>query len=369
MSVIATHQQHVYRDWALHAVGVLEAESSRSTETHLRRLQCDGLPGITIFLKDESAHPTGSLKHRLASSLFMDAVCSGFIQEGMTVVEASSGSTAVSEAYFAQLLGLPFIAVMPESTSPKKIDSIQRFGGRCHLVERPSDVCRQAANLAEAAGGYFMNQFANASRVTDWRRGNVAESLFEQLGTQQEGVPEWVVVGVGTGGTASTMGRYMRYRRLSTRLCVVDTEYSAFYKSYVTGSRAVTVVRPSRIEGVGRGSVEPSFLPGVVDRMFKMPDVLSIAAMHVLSDRLQQQVGASTGTNFMGVCRLAREMRDEGRTGSLATLICDSGARYQDTYYNPAWLAENGLIVRPHIERLNQFLDTAVCVPTLDSTV
>ena len=69
--------------------------------------------GVDLYLKDESTHPTGSLKHRLARSLFLYALCNGWIRAGTTVVEASSGSTAVSEAYFARMLGLPFVAVMP----------------------------------------------------------------------------------------------------------------------------------------------------------------------------------------------------------------------------------------------------------------
>ncbi len=83
-----------------------------------------------MYLKDESVHPTGSLKHRLARSLFLYGLCNGWITEGTTIVEASSGSTAVSEAYFARFLGLPFIAVMPASTSPEKIALIEAQGGR-----------------------------------------------------------------------------------------------------------------------------------------------------------------------------------------------------------------------------------------------
>ena len=78
--------------------------------------------GVQLYLKDESTHRSGSLKHRLARSLFLFGLVNGWIREGTTLVEASSGSTAVSEAYFAQLLGLPFIAVMTRTTSPEKID-------------------------------------------------------------------------------------------------------------------------------------------------------------------------------------------------------------------------------------------------------
>src|SRR5213075_1964662 len=99
----------------------IERDFQRSADTHLTWLEIPGLPGISMYIKDESTHPTGSLKHRLARSLFLYAICNGDIGPGSTVVEASSGSTAISEAYFARLLGLPFVAVVARSTSPDKV--------------------------------------------------------------------------------------------------------------------------------------------------------------------------------------------------------------------------------------------------------
>jgi cysteine synthase len=94
--------------------------------------------GIDLYLKDESVHPTGSLKHRLARSLFLYGLCNGWIAERTTIVEASSGSTAISEVYFARFLSLPYIAVMPSTTSPEKIALIEAQGGVCHLVDDPT---------------------------------------------------------------------------------------------------------------------------------------------------------------------------------------------------------------------------------------
>jgi cysteine synthase A len=344
-------------DWFLRAITILDDEKRRSADTNLRELVLPRLEGISIFLKDESTHPTGSLKHRLARSLFYDGICSGAIKHDTVLVEASSGSTAVSEAYFARLLGLRFVAVMPGSTSPQKITAIERFGGRCHLVGNPTHVYAEAARLARESGGYYLDQFSNASRVSDWRSDNVAQSMLEQFGNCSDAVPDWVVMGVGTGGTSATIGRYLRYRKLSTRLCVVDVERSAFFDSFVSGDCTVTSMLPSRIEGVGRQRVEPSFVPGVVDKMLKIPDAASIAAMRVLSERLYRTVGGSTGANFFGVCHLAAEMLRAGRRGSLVTLLCDGGERYQDTYYNDPWLKSQNIVIEPYVAKLNRFLD------------
>src|SRR5437899_10091582 len=103
------------RSWVREAVRIIEADANRSADTHLHVFPLPSEWGIDLYLKDESVHPTGSLKHRLARSLFLYALANGWITEGTPVIEASSGSTAVSEAYFARLLGLPFVAVMPKS--------------------------------------------------------------------------------------------------------------------------------------------------------------------------------------------------------------------------------------------------------------
>src|SRR5262249_42033741 len=131
----ATHQPEaaVPRSWSDIAVARIEADFARSADTHLVALPLPG--GIDLFFKDESTHPSGSLKHRLARSLFLYALCNGWLRADTTVIEASSGSTAISEAYFARLLGLPFIAVVPASTSAEKLAQIEFYGGRVHLVE------------------------------------------------------------------------------------------------------------------------------------------------------------------------------------------------------------------------------------------
>src|SRR5699024_7915728 len=140
----------------------------------------------------------GSLKHRLARSLFLFALCNGWIGPDTTVIEASSGSTAASEAYFARLIGVAFVAVMPRSTSVEKIALIEFHGGRCHLVEDAGSVYDEARRLAEQCNGHYMDQFTYAERGTDWRgNNNIAESIFDQMAREPHPVPAWVVVGAG----------------------------------------------------------------------------------------------------------------------------------------------------------------------------
>src|SRR5689334_7946592 len=178
-------------------------------------------------------------------------------------------------------------------------------------------------------------------------------------------VPRWLIMSAGTGGTAATLGRYIRYKNFDTGLCVVDVEHSAFFDAYRSGDRASRCSVFSRIEGVGRPRVEPSFLPEVIDCMIKIPDAASIAAMRVLSDRLFRRVGGSTGTNFFGLCWIAATMMATGEQGSLVSLICDSGDRYTSTYYNPDWLKQNDLDIAPYVEMIETFLNTEEFKPVL----
>ncbi len=343
------------RAWVDRAVAAVEADARRSADTHLLVYPLPPEWGVELYLKDESTHPTGSLKHRLARSLFLYALCSGQLAEGSTVVEASSGSTAVSEAYFARMLGLPFVAVMPAATSPEKIGLIEFHGGRCHLVADPSTVYAEARRLAAECGGHYLDQFTNAERATDWRgNNNIAESVFEQLGRERHPVPEWVVVGAGTGGTSATIGRYVRYRRLPTRLAVVDPEGSAFFPGWRDGDPGATGPG-SRIEGIGRPRVEPSFLPTIVDRMIRVPDAASLAAMRHLARATGRRAGGSTGTNLWGAFSLVAEMVAAGRGGSVVTLLCDGGERYAHTYHSDEWLAAQELDLTPYTAILEHF--------------
>ena len=359
------------RRWEAEAIARIEADFNRSADTHLIPLPMPGHPGIDVYLKDESSHPTGSLKHRLARSLFLYALANGWLQQGKPVIEASSGSTAVSEAYFARLLGLPFIAVVPESTSPEKIAAIEFQGGCCHMVAQAGGLHDAASRLAVETGGHFMDQFLYAERATDWRaNNNIAESIFRQMELEPHPIPEWIVCSPGTGGTAATLGRYVRYRRHPTTVLCVDPEHSVFFDAYRTRdpNESLACDVASRIEGIGRPCMEKSFIPGCIDAMVKVPDALSLAAMRHVSASLDRRVGGSTGTNFVGVLHAAALMQSEGRAGSIVTILCDSGDRYAHSYYNDDWYRQNGITV----EESDGIIAAAVAghgLPSLPCTV
>jgi cysteine synthase A len=262
------------------------------------------------------------------------------------------------------LLGLPFIAVMTRTTSREKIALIEQFGGSVLLVDHASEVYAAAGELARSTNGHYMDQFTYAERATDWRgNNNIAESIFGQLALEEHPVPRWIVVGAGTGGTSATIGRYLRYHRHDTGLTVVDPENSAFYPGWRSGAADFSTGRPSRIEGIGRPRMEPSFVPTVIDRMIQVPDAASVAAMRQLRALAGLHAGPSTGTNLWGVWQLVAEMIAEGQRGSIVSLMCDGGDRYAGNYYSPAWLAAQGLDPEPHERTIREFFDSGVWNP------
>lgn len=331
------------RQWVADAIAILHREAARSADTHLLHMTFPGFAGIDFYFKDEAAHPTGSLKHRLARSLFLYALCNGRLQPGQAVVDASSGSTAISEAWFARLLGLRFTAVMPENTAPGKIEAVRALGGHADLT--PPGKCTQArAREIAAEGACFLDQFGLAERATDWRgNNNIAESILGQLQNEPHPNPSWIVCGVGTGGTSATIGRYLRYRSLPTQLCVAEPEGMVYARAWREKSRDVQVQGLSLIEGIGRQKVEPSFQFGVVDEVIEVADTASIAAMLLLEDLLGFRYGGSSGTNLVACLQLAARMKAAGQHGSIVTLLCDRGVRYRATLYDADWRATHGI--------------------------
>src|SRR5690625_4151060 len=340
------------RSWEQWALARLEAEASRCGETPLLRWELPPEWGIDLYLKDESKQPTGSLKHRLARSLFVYALCNGKLKQGRQIIEASSGSTAVSEAYFAKLLDLPFVAVMPRSTSKAKISRIEQLGGTCHLVDDPTSIYSESARLAAEEDGIFLDQFTYAERATEWSgETNIASSIARQMADEEHPIPSWIVMGAGTGGTSATFGRYYRREGLDTAICVADPEGSAYSTAWETNDLTVTACG-SRIEGIGRPRVEPSFIPELIDSVMRVPDGASIAAMRFASDHLGQMVGGSTGTSLWAAFQIIADMRKNGEKGSVVSVICDHGERYLDTYYNDEWVQNQGIVLEPYFEEL-----------------
>jgi cysteine synthase A len=131
-----------------------------------------------------------------------------------------------------------------------------------------------------------------------------------------------------------------------------------FFEAWRDTVPDLTACQGSRIEGIGRPRVEPSFVGQVIDRMVKVPDAASLATIHAVEPLLGRRVGGSTGTNLWGAFQIVAELRAAGCPGSVVTLLCDGGERYANTYYDDAWLAAQNLDLAPYKETVEHFLST-----------
>ena len=302
--------------WLHEAVRRIEADFQRSGHAPDPAAAARSAAGIDLYLKDESTHPTGSLKHRLARSLFLYALCNGWIarRHARSSRPRQRLDRGVSEAYFARLLGLPFIAVMPRSTSPEKVAQIEFHGGRCHFVDARRGVRRGAQRWRDDCGGHYMDQFTYAERATDWRgNNNIAEIIFAADGARA----------ASGAGVDRGRRRHRRHQRHHRPLRALSLPRHAAVRRRPRGlgvlrlpSQPATPRSPrrgSRIEGIGRPRVEPCFMPARC-----RPHDPRARRGFVCGDAAASPVvlGAgrpSTGTNFRALQLARDEARGEGR--------------------------------------------------------
>ncbi|MEU5882909.1 pyridoxal-phosphate dependent enzyme [Spirillospora sp. NPDC047279] len=292
--------------WAAAALERLDGEAAGAAPTPLLPYPGDA----RILLKDESAHSSGSLKHRPVRTLLRGAVASGALTEGMAIITPTSGNTAVAAAWFARLLGLRMIAVVPGRTRPDKAARIERHGGECRRHDPPLAVYDEARRLAAEIGGHVLDPFA----PVDDR--SLAVELFGLL----DEPPAWVVAGAGSGATSAALGRHVREAGLPTRIAVADPEHSAYFAAWAYDVADYATGMPSRIDGIGRPRVEPGFDASVVDVVIPVEDDDSLATARHLHEVTGIPAGPSSGTCLRAALRLAAGRGD----GTIVSIVADA---------------------------------------------
>ncbi|MCG5217216.1 pyridoxal-phosphate dependent enzyme [Streptosporangium soli] len=383
------------RAWVAEAMARLAAEEAGCEVTPLREFP---LPTrVRLLIKDESAHPTGSMRHRHARALFRHAVASGRIVEGTTVVEAAGGNAAVAQAHFARLLGLRYVVVMPGTRTAARAAAVQELGGECRFHTPPAAIYEEARRLAGELGGHYLDQFAWADRAVDWQDPGLAGELLDDghpagrrepphdgpphdwgpaddgiavgrsagglsggRGSGPGGAPAWVVVGASTGATSAALGRRARLLGLSTKVAVADPENSAYFPGWTLGAADYATGMPSRIEGIGRPRVEPGFAYPLVDMVVPVKDAASVAAARHLRAVTGLPVGGSSGTTLWAAIELIARMHTRGETGTVIAVLGDAAPRHLRTYHDDEWTTGRSLDLTPHSDALARFVSDAV---------
>ncbi|TKR93981.1 hypothetical protein L596_008339 [Steinernema carpocapsae] len=290
----------------------------------------------------------------------MWALVEGHIKENTTVFETSSGNTAYSEAYMCRLIGVKFVAIVPDTIERVKVEHIEEQGASIFKVPIGERLAFARNITQRHPDRFFMNQFANADRAEEFHESgdydhesvNVFHEILHQLQDSfNRSAPDFFVHAAGTGGTISSVGRYAKKYNVKTRIVLADSEYSIYY-DYVVNNRfrnesgSSLWVSPG-MAGIGFGpmgaaihGVSTSLAPSAIDMAIKIPDLASVAAMHYLKT-IGIEGGTSTGVNFVASLHLASKFSTPKRRISIVTLLADHASSYDSSYYNKQWIQEN----------------------------
>jgi cystathionine beta-synthase len=296
-----------------------------------------------LFVKLESANPGGSIKDRIARSMVEAAEADGRLKPGGTLVEATAGNTGLGLAQVGILKGYRILLVVPDKMSREKIQHLRALGVDVRITR--SDVGKghpeyyqdMAERLAAAIpGAFYVNQFANPANPLAHET-TTGPEIFEQMG----GDIDAMVVGVGSGGTMTGLGRYFRKVSPKTEMVLADPEGSILTPLVNTGK---TVEAGSWvIEGIGEDFVPINCDLDLVSKAYAIPDRESIAAARELLQRAGVLAGSSSGALLAAALRYCREQTEPKR---VVTLVCDTGSKYLSKVYNDSWLAEQGLTAK-----------------------
>jgi cystathionine beta-synthase len=295
--------------------------------------------GLTpqIVAKVESLNPGGSIKDRVAVALIEAAERDGKLKPGGTIVEPTSGNTGTGLAIAARLKGYRVIAVMPDKMSKEKIDLLRAYGAEVVVAptavppDSPESYYRVADRLAEEIPGAFQpNQYRNLANPQAHYLSTGPE-LWEQSG----GRITHLVVGVGTGGTITGTGRYLKERNPSLQVIGADP-YGSIYSS--------PEVKPYLVEGVGEDFWPQTYDPSIVDRYVTVSDRDAFLTTRRLAMVEGILAGGSGGLAVHAALEVAREISDP--EAMVAVVLPDGGRSYLSKVYNDAWMTQHGFLER-----------------------
>ena len=292
-----------------------------------------------LFLKLESANPSGSLKDRPARTMIEAAEAEGELKPGGTIVEATAGNTGLGLALVGGRKGYRTLLVVPDKMAREKVLHAKAMGAE--VVTTRSDVGKghpdYYQDVAEAIarrtpGAIFVNQFANPANPQAHEMTTGPEILH-----QMDGDVDAIVVGVGSGGTLTGIGRFMRQASPKTAMILADPEGSVLAPLIATGR--MTEAGSWAVEGIGEDFVPPNADLTLVSETFTIPDAESFACARELLRAEGVLAGSSSGTLLAAALRYCRSQSTPKR---VVSLVCDSGAKYLSKVFNPTFLAQEG---------------------------
>ncbi len=298
-----------------------------------------------VWVKCEFLNPAGSIKDRMAVYIIEEAERRGWLKPGGTIVENTSGNTGLGLAMVAAVKGYKSVFTMPDKMSTEKVNMLKGFGAT--VVITPTDVPGDSPEhyvntakriAAETPGGFYVNQYHTELNIEAHYRSTGPE-IWEQTG----GLMDAFVAGIGTGGTISGVGRFIKERNeaegKACRVVGVDPKGSIHHSMFYTNEPGEPFVY--KVEGLGEDIVCDAFDMNAVDEVRQVDDAQCFA----MARRLTREEGLFCGGSSGGIAHIALEVARELRAGrKVVCVLPDNGSRYISKHLSDAWMKENGFV-------------------------
>ena len=296
-----------------------------------------------VFVKVESFNPGNSVKDRMAIKMIEDAEKEGKLKPGGTIVEGTSGNTGMGLALAAIVKGYKLICVSNDKQSKEKFDVLRAMGAE--VVVCPTDV--EASDPSsyysvskriseETKNSWYVNQYDNPSNTIAHY-----ESTGPEIWEQTDGRIDHFVVGVGTGGTISGVGKFLKEKKSSVKIWGIDTYGSVFKKYHETGVFDVNEIYPYSTEGIGEDILPENVDFSVIDHFEKVTDKDAAIYSRKLAKEEGIFAGNSCGAAIAGLLQLKENFK---KNEVVVALLHDSGSRYIGKIYNDDWMKDKGFI-------------------------
>ncbi len=302
----------------------------------------DGIPAL-VLAKVDTFNPGNSIKDRMAVKMIDDAEARGDLKPGGTIIECTSGNTGMGLALVAAVRGYKCIFTTSDKQSKEKIDLLKAFGAEVIVcptnvaADDPKSYYSVAAKLErELPDAYWCNQYDNLSN-----RAAHYESTGPEIWEQTDGKVTHLIVGVGTGGTISGTGKYLKEKNPNIQIWGIDTYGSALKKYHETGEIVASEIYPYITEGIGEDIIPANVDFEVIDHFEKVNDKDGALAARALARDEGLMLGYSAGSALAGL----HQLKDRLKADDVVVLIFhDHGSRYVGKIFNDEWMKERGFI-------------------------
>ncbi len=294
-----------------------------------------------LFAKLEFLNPAGSIKDRMARFIVEDAEQRGLLKPGGTIVENSSGNTGSALAMIAAVKGYRCIITMPDKMSREKQNLMKAFGAEVVITptdvpaESPESYYSVARRLAsEIPGAFYPDQYNNPMNIEAHYR-TTGPEIWEQTA----GEIDILVAGIGTGGTLSGAGRFLKEKNPAVQVIAVDPEGSVFYHYFKTGQ--LPDPRLYKVEGIGEDYLVKAVDFNIIDDIVQVNDYNSFMTARHLAREEGVFAGGSSGSAVWAALEVARKQEKYKR---IVVILPDSGSRYLSKIYNDDWMTQHGYL-------------------------